>query len=1129
MKKWYFTLLFLLTAGFGGVAWYLFPKAFPIIHIPLNANRTEILALAKKRAADLGYQPIIDNTCFEAITFESDTVTQTFVELEGGGKKAFTDMIEKRYYEPYYWHVRFFVPHEVHEISLYFTPNGTFYGFKETISEDFFTSNISATDSFNKASEYAATVNIDLKEYDTIESAQTEKPSGRIDHSFVYQRKNISLNQGTYRLIITVGGNKITECRHLVKIPENFERRYLELRSYNTNLSLLGFLLMALLYILGICFIALLLYSKTQLFLWKPALLCSSVIGFLNIIQQLNQLPLLMMHYETVTDMNTFIIKQILLICSNGLITCIFFSIIIVVAEGLTRKAFPNHIQLWSLWKEGCANSSPVFLQTVLGYALASFDLLLVVVTYLFTTYYFGWWNPSYALADPNILATYVPALHTIALSLQAGFIEECLCRAIPIACATLLGTYFNKKRFFMVLCFIIQAFIFGALHAGYPAQPFYARLVELIVPSFIWGIFYIRFGLLPIIICHVIYDTVWFSLPVFISCASKIWIQKSIIITYAIIPLLIIVYQYYKTKKWFAQTPLFLNGTWQEHVIKESSEKPTVTYIAYTAPTKKTYFVYICSISLLMLTLIHVFKPDKTLVTVPSKNEVVEIAQQAIDRQSNGEWNYIKQATPLTFFSFGSAEVESQFKFIWQTERPLFYTMLQKEYISLPGWAVRYAHFEGDISKRAEEAVIRIDRNKNILYMQHVLPENKQGATLSEAQAIELAKNSVYNKYNILENDLALKSVIPSKKELRTDWNIEFTVNSDNVLLSGETRVQVVITGNTIALIRKYIHLPEQWQRQLKNDMYYLGLVKNISFFVFFFCLILLLVYILTAISFTSINYTFLILCCLCTISLSCIHFLNTLPILISTFNTIEPWFLQMWRTVGFSFLGNSIIVGMCLLLCNTLCMPWPTVYNTQDTTTIWYNGLQKGLICGLLSILFLLVCLTYINGYTLPSFYEHSILFANSYVPSAYIIYSCLFNFLKFLGISLLYMYMLRTFGKSKIHYLILLVTTTFGLPLYITPISITFFGYLFVTLVCSLFFIAFNYVIHANYNLFNADKRADIGFITGVYLAIIYNEHIVQMVNTQELIGSISAIILVINLSMLLCRKAERLSIT
>lgn len=78
-----------------------------------------------------------------------------------------------------------------------------------------------------------------------------------------------------------------------------------------------------------------------------------------------------------------------------------------------------------------------------------------------------------------------------IAQSLQAGFWEECLFRAVPLAGAALLGERFGGRRgrtWALVAAFVLQALIFGAGHANYPTEPAWARVVELIVPSFMFA-----------------------------------------------------------------------------------------------------------------------------------------------------------------------------------------------------------------------------------------------------------------------------------------------------------------------------------------------------------------------------------------------------------------------------------------------------------------------------------------------------------------------------------------------------------------------------------------------------------------------------------------------------------------
>ena len=79
------------------------------------------------------------------------------------------------------------------------------------------------------------------------------------------------------------------------------------------------------------------------------------------------------------------------------------------------------------------------------------------------------------------MLAAYFPWLSSIAISLQAGFWEECLFRAIPTAGAALLGQRYGRSRLWIAGAFLLQMIIFGAAHANYPAQPAYARVVELL------------------------------------------------------------------------------------------------------------------------------------------------------------------------------------------------------------------------------------------------------------------------------------------------------------------------------------------------------------------------------------------------------------------------------------------------------------------------------------------------------------------------------------------------------------------------------------------------------------------------------------------------------------------------
>src|SRR5262245_28709633 len=90
-------------------AWRYFPGAFPIVSLDLRMDRPAALAAARALAAERRVGP---SDFREAASFSLDDTVQTFVELEGGGKPAFTALVADRWYSPYHWRVRHFKERE---------------------------------------------------------------------------------------------------------------------------------------------------------------------------------------------------------------------------------------------------------------------------------------------------------------------------------------------------------------------------------------------------------------------------------------------------------------------------------------------------------------------------------------------------------------------------------------------------------------------------------------------------------------------------------------------------------------------------------------------------------------------------------------------------------------------------------------------------------------------------------------------------------------------------------------------------------------------------------------------------------------------------------------------------------
>ena len=255
---------------------------------------------------------------------------------------------------------------------------------------------------------------------------------------------------------------------------------------------------MVLLYVVGGIGIGLFFMLRSRYVLWRPAAIWGVIVGTMQALATLNEWPLMWMTYDTAVPRTTFIAGQIATLAATLVGFSAFMALSFMAAETLTRRAFGHHPQFWRVWAKGPGSSTAILGRTVAGFLLVSVFFAYDVGLYVIATRVFGWWTPSEALLHPDVLATYVPWLSAIANSLQAGFWEECLFRAVPLAGAALIGDRFGKRGLFLVVAFVVQAIIFGAGHAPYPTQPSFARPVELIIPSIGFGLLYVYFGLLP-------------------------------------------------------------------------------------------------------------------------------------------------------------------------------------------------------------------------------------------------------------------------------------------------------------------------------------------------------------------------------------------------------------------------------------------------------------------------------------------------------------------------------------------------------------------------------------------------------------------------------------------------------
>ena len=545
-------LTLLLSAACAAFTYRFFGEAFPITSLSITADQHDVRAAARTLRAELNasaeVRPVegAGEEWREASSFKLDSACQHFVELRGGGNAAFSRMLSESLYAPFTWRVRHFRPGDAAETLYFFRPDGAINGFTTTLPEDELAANLTAESALETAKMTAASRpwSIDFAEWALVEQQREAKPR-RADHTFTFERAEKvgepgSGEEASYRLTLRVSGSRLSSVRRSFKVPETFERSFDGMRSANEALAQLAWIGIVVVYgVVGVVGGSFYLLRRKQLAaasaLPWAALLAGGAGGAVGV-----TLPLAWMSYSTEVDVRVFGLDFGVKCAVNTAFLFAVTYLSFVAAEGLTRCAFPAQLRLWALMRRAVLASAEAREQVVLGYLLVPVLFAYEVSFYFLCKHLLGWWMPSSPLADPDVNATLAPWVFCVAQALFAGFWEEALFRAVPLAAARLAarGRARVAARVGCVVgAFALQACLFGAAHANYPAQPAHARLVELIVPSVGFGALYWRCGLLPGVVLHFCYDVVWMALPIFLSDANEL--DKALVVLTTSLPLL--------------------------------------------------------------------------------------------------------------------------------------------------------------------------------------------------------------------------------------------------------------------------------------------------------------------------------------------------------------------------------------------------------------------------------------------------------------------------------------------------------------------------------------------------------------------------------------------------------------
>ncbi len=818
-RKSFWAVLLALAVASAGTALWLFPRAMPLLQLNVSMSCDQALAAAEalqtQRFAELA-------TTRAVARFDHDASLQNYVELEGGGVDAFTGLLGRQFIAPYHWTVRRFAESQEDELSVRFTPEGRAYGFTRKVPEK--APGAALTEAAARTLAETGTLSL-LGDalwaaYEPQSASQITRPGGRIDHSFVYEHRTEKRGEARFRLKLVVAGDRLVEVAPYAFVPQAFGQRFAQLRSGNETIAKVATIAMSTLFGLGGLLGGWLWLTRRGGLAWRGALRAAGLVGVLLAAAVLSNLPQSWFGYATTDSVSSFLWRNAAAAFGTGIGSTLILGLIFAVAEGLSRRAFAQQPRLFSFWSVAAGASPQALGRTLGGYAWTGFELLLVVGFYLVARTQFGWWVPAESLTDPNILSAWRPALGPIAQALMAGTSEEALFRAVPLAGAALIGQWLGWRRSSIAVALVLQALVFAGGHAGYPGLPSYSRVLELFFPALVWGLIFLRFGLVPCIVMHFTFDLTLMSLPLFVATDARLWLDRALVLLAGLLPLLMLARARFKQGYLAQMPPALRNGEppTEQVAAQLGSDEPTLPSCLPTAATaerpwwlRRTPLALAAVLGALALWLWQAPQVSMPLFTLDHAAAVTRaesvLAQRGV--RLDADWKRLAVVFPV-------ADGDNKaVRFVWREAGPqAFSRLLDGGQISPLQWRVMFRHTSGPVEERSEDWEVVLTGHGEPLAVFHHIPEGRPGARLQREQAQALVRAFMDGQKALAHRPWELASVQEFEHPARRDWIFRWDDKKALNVKGGSARVSINVRGDEIDAWQ-HVFVPDAWLRQ--------------------------------------------------------------------------------------------------------------------------------------------------------------------------------------------------------------------------------------------------------------------------------------------------------------------------
>jgi hypothetical protein len=447
----------------------------------------------------------------KAVVFEADEEFNRFLQ-HATGLKGEEDFISQHDFDLFFWKIRFFKELEQQEYVIYTSPRtGKIIGFTHLIEGLEYRLDL-GRDVAKRNSELFLknNFNIDLEKYD-FHAEKIKRYENRTEYSFSWEKKGVYVpwkqGQGGAKLLVevTVAGDEIRKFyKNDLELPDKFLR-------YVENQLVLGEYLYRIFYflLLGLlaCSISIALRRKQNFVPRLTKKWYYYVSGFLvviNVVDIFNNLQNIIMVYPTSANLSSFLGLSIMKVLFNVSFLTLSFIMPGIAGESICSEVFPKnkYSVFFSYIKSGFFNrgmASPI----LLGYIIWIMMLGMQAVIFYFGQRFLGVWREWHTMTD--LSSSCIPLLSMFVISVTASLKEEIIFRLFGIS----LAKKYLKNS---ILAIVVISFIWGMGHSMYAVFPVWFRIVEITLIGIFYGFIFLRFGIMPLIIAHYLFNIFWCS-----------------------------------------------------------------------------------------------------------------------------------------------------------------------------------------------------------------------------------------------------------------------------------------------------------------------------------------------------------------------------------------------------------------------------------------------------------------------------------------------------------------------------------------------------------------------------------------------------------------------------------------